>query len=83
KKDRYGRYLGELFLGDRSLNLELVEQGHALIYRNYEFQTIKQKVDYLVSEMAAKRKRLGMWSTFGFNDPYVHRRRKRFKSRKQ
>ncbi|MBC74754.1 MAG: hypothetical protein CME64_01945 [Halobacteriovoraceae bacterium] len=77
QKDRYGRYLGEIFHEDRSLNLLMVEEGMALIYRNYTFQTISQKVDYFSAEISAKRKRLGVWRTFGFLDPHAHRRLKR------
>ena len=77
QKDRYGRFLGEVFRGETSLNLLMVERGMALIYKNYTFQTIAQKVDYFSAEISAKRKRLGIWRTFGFLDPHAHRRLKR------
>ncbi|MEX0799577.1 MAG: thermonuclease family protein [Bacteriovoracaceae bacterium] len=83
QKDRYGRYLAEIYLGKTSLNLTMVESGQAVIYRYYEFQTVQQKVEYMRGEAMAKRKRLGMWKTFGFYDPHAYRRLKRRSNAKQ
>lgn len=82
QKDRYGRYLAILKLNDEDINLKMVEAGHALIYRDYEFQSIKQKLHYLTTEIVAKRKRVGMWSTYGFHDPYAYRRIKKKRNQK-
>lgn len=35
KKDRYGRILGDVYLGDRHINLEMVEDGLAWHYKQY------------------------------------------------
>lgn len=77
QKDRYGRYLSQLFYEGKDLNLMMVEKGHALIYRFYEFESVGQKLDYFGAEIVAKKKRLGVWRTFGFLDPYAYRRSKK------
>ena len=82
QKDRYGRYLAQISLGRDDINLYMLEQGHALIYRYYEFESRDQRLSYMGAEMLAKRKRLGMWNTFGFYDPYAYRRLKRRKNAK-
>ncbi|WP_157605447.1 thermonuclease family protein [Schlesneria paludicola] len=35
EKDRYGRVLGEIYLGDRHINLEMVQDGLAWQYKQY------------------------------------------------
>lgn len=77
QKDRYGRYLAQIFSSGIDLNLLMVEKGHAMIYRYYDFDSVKQKIRYMSAEMVAKRTRSGMWATFGFHDPYAHRRLKK------
>lgn len=79
QKDRYGRYLARIESQGIDVNLKMVEAGQALIYRYYEFDSIKQKINYLTAELVAKRKRRGVWKTFGFYDPYAYRRIKRKK----
>ena len=33
--DRYGRLIGEIWLGDRDINRELIREGYAWAYRDY------------------------------------------------
>ena len=57
--DRYGRTVGEIYVGGRSVNLQLVQEGAAVAYREY-----LQKCDkpaFLQAEAAAKSSRLGVW----------------------
>lgn len=82
KKDRYGRYLSQLFLGPMDVNLSMVQNGQALIYRYYEFENTEQRIDYMTSEIVAKKRRLGVWKTFGFYDPYAYRRLGRHSKRR-
>ena len=35
KKDRYGRWIGRVYLGDRDINAEMVREGHAWVYQRY------------------------------------------------
>lgn len=77
EKDRYGRHIAQIFYAGEDMNQKMLESGHALVYRFYQFSSRKQKVVYLSSQLAAKRARLGVWSTFAFHDPYRYRRLKR------
>ena len=35
EKDRYGRTVAEIFLGERFINAEMVREGHAWHYQRY------------------------------------------------
>ncbi len=59
KRDRFGRYLAYVILPDgRDLNLLLVEQGYAAVYRRFDFE---RKEQYLAAEREARRQKRGMW----------------------
>lgn len=59
QKDRHDRTLAYVYLPDgRMLNRLLLEQGHALVYRRFDFQ---HKDDFLRAEAAAREARLGIW----------------------
>lgn len=68
--DRYGRSVARIESGGRDVNLLLVSQGHAVVYRRYNRDPAYRK-----AEQDAKRKRLGIWSTPGAHqDPAAWRR---------
>ena len=57
--DRYGRIVAECFYQSQSkgrvnINAEMVEQGHALAYRKYS-------TDYVRQEQGAQANSRGMW----------------------
>lgn len=56
EKDRYNRFLGKCFIGDVSINEEIVKNGMAVIYN---FTESDKKMDDL--EIAAKKQKLGIW----------------------
>jgi endonuclease YncB( thermonuclease family) len=57
ERDRYGRLIGEIWLGDRDVIRELVREGYAWAYRDYlNDQTL------LADEAHAKKEGLGLWS---------------------
>ena len=60
--DRYGRTIGELFLGGKSLNLRMVQSGHAVIYYQYLNACAGTKQQYLNAEANAKQRKLAFWS---------------------
>lgn len=66
-RDRYGRYLGECFKGDHSLNAWLVRNGHAVAYRRYGGQR------FVPDEVAARREGRGVWQG-AFVEPEEFRR---------
>ncbi|HFD86392.1 MAG TPA: nuclease [Gammaproteobacteria bacterium] len=56
-KDRYGRYIGKIYLGSRDINREMVREGHAWVYRKY----MKDR-SLLTEEQAARSNESGLWS---------------------
>ena len=55
-KDRYGRLLARLHIGNRDINREMVRDGHAWVYRRYATE------DWLPDETAARNAGRGLWS---------------------
>ena len=60
ERDRYGRTVAEIYRGNQSVNLELVKQGQAVVYRQYLDNCNKQQ--YLEAEKQAQQKRLVFWN---------------------
>jgi endonuclease YncB( thermonuclease family) len=56
EKDRYGRILGEVMLGNRHINLEMVQDGMAWHYKQYS----KSK-ELANAEDAARKAEEGLW----------------------
>lgn len=54
--DQYGRTVATLWLNQQDINLEMVAQGHAWVYRRYNRDPM-----YLVAERQAKGLRKGLW----------------------
>ena len=47
EKDKYGRTVGEVFVGNRSINLTLVQTGVAVVYRQYLKGCVGNENQYL------------------------------------
>lgn len=75
-RDRYGRTVAELYLGDRSVNLQMVSEGQAVVYRQYLSGCASTKSQYLQAEDLAKQKRLGFWNQPSPVMPWDFRRAK-------
>ena len=56
KKDRYGRWIGRVHLGQRDINAEMVEEGHAWVYRRYS-----RDPHLLDLEAQARKEKRGLW----------------------
>lgn len=56
-RDRYGRLVGKVWLGDRDINREMIVEGHAWAYRQY-----LRDESLLVDEAAAREATLGLWA---------------------
>jgi len=59
-QDGYGRILAVIFLGPINVNLEMVQQGRAEMYRGAPCKAYCR--DLRVAELSAKRHRVGMWA---------------------
>ncbi len=56
-RDRYGRTVGHVVIGDREIHRELVREGHAWAYQGY-----LQDLTLLEDEDAARADGVGLWS---------------------
>jgi len=72
--DRYGRTVAELWRGSTNLNLTLVKQGHAFVYRQYLKAPCSASA-YLNTEQQAQQQRIGVWGVpGGITRPWDFRR---------
>ncbi|MCL2282506.1 MAG: thermonuclease family protein [Fibromonadales bacterium] len=79
-KDRYGRTVGEPWLGD-SLNISLwmLQNGHAWWYKSYS----KKRTDFEDAEKEAKAQKLGLWEGEKPTAPWDHRKQPKKKGGKK
>jgi len=77
-KDRYGRSVGMVFLPDgRSLNKELLRAGLAWHFKQYDKST-----EFANLELAARTKKIGVWSMRNAIAPWEFRKMKRGKGKR-
>lgn len=75
-KDRYGRTVAEIYVGNRNINLQMVQLGAAYVYHQYLKQCDRHA--YLSAESAATKKGLGVWGPYKTDQvPREHRRSRR------
>jgi len=72
KKDRYGRILGNVHLGDRLINLEMVQEGLAWHYKQYS--KAKELAD---AEDEARKAKKGLWGDKSPEPPWEFRKKGR------
>lgn len=60
--DRYGRSVTKVYKGDLSINLTLVQEGQAVVYREYLNACPELRERLLNAEASAKSRKLGFWS---------------------
>lgn len=69
-QDRYNRAVAQVFVGERDVGLEMVRQGRARVYEQYN-----DSPDYRQAEAEARRARRGIWEKpGGQQDPATWRR---------
>jgi micrococcal nuclease len=69
-QDRYGRTVAQVFAGERDLGLEMVRQGRAVVYEQYNNSPAYQQ-----AEAEARQARRGFWEKLGGQqDPAAWRR---------
>jgi endonuclease YncB( thermonuclease family) len=71
--DRYGRIVGDVSIGDRNINVEMVRAGWAWWYRSY---APKSRI-LEESEAAAKEERRGLWQDKNPEPPWEFRKKER------
>jgi len=73
-RDRYGRTVAELFLGNQSVGMTMVKDGMAVVYPQYLNGCPANKAQYLQAEATAKQARRGVWSDPKFVMPWDFRK---------
>lgn len=71
-RDRYGRLLGTVYLGEENINLSLVREGHAWDYKAYSAGPA-----YTRAERAARAARRGLWAQQDAVAPWNYRKAER------
>ncbi len=69
--DRYGRYLGEVFVGSASLNKAIVAEGLAWQYRQYS-----KDPELAALESKARSRGIGLWKDAKPVAPWEYRKKK-------
>lgn len=76
KKDRYGRILGDVLLGEHNINFEMVKEGMAWHFKQYS----KSK-ELAEAEVQARQERKGLWADKEPIPPWEFRKRERVPNR--
>ena len=74
KRDKYGRVLGVVYVGETTANLQMVKDGYAWHYKRFDNTPV-----YSQAENAAREKRLGLWADGNPIAPWDFRKVKRGK----
>lgn len=78
KKDRFGRTVGQVMIGDIDVCLEQVRRGMAWHYKDYQDeQSIEDRLLYDSAETQARERRSGLWQDPAPMEPSAFRREKR------
>jgi micrococcal nuclease len=75
-RDKYKRVVAEVYVGDRSINLNMVQEGQAVVYRQYLKGCASTKDQFLQAESTAKQQKLGFWNQPKPVMPWVFRQSK-------
>ncbi|MBD2364851.1 thermonuclease family protein [Anabaena minutissima FACHB-250] len=77
ERDRYKRLVAEVFVNNRSVNLTMVQEGQAVVYRQYLKGCDRTKDQFLQAEANAKQQNLGFWNQSQPVMPWDFRRGKK------
>lgn len=78
KRDRYGRIVGNVYVGQIDVGLALIKTGLAWHYKAYQKeQSAQDRAAYSAAEDAARRARLGLWQDASRIAPWEFRRLRR------
>ncbi|WP_414756183.1 thermonuclease family protein [Anabaena sp. CCY 9910] len=77
ERDRYKKLVAEIFVNNRSVNLTMVQEGEAVVYRQYLKGCANTKDQFLQAEANAKQQKLGFWNQSQPVMPWDFRRGKK------
>lgn len=70
--DPYGRNLSEIFLDKKNINLSMIEEGMAEVYRGKSDKNFDVEI-YFETENVAKKNKKGIWSLSNYKSPKEYR----------
>lgn len=76
ERDRYGRMVGELFVGDRFINAEIIKAGLAYHYAQYS-KNCPNRNQIINAEAIAQRNKVGVWDGRSYQFPWDFRKENR------
>jgi micrococcal nuclease len=71
--DRYKRMVGVIWIGDRNINLEMVQEGYAEAY--VEYLKEPYRAQFIRAEKEARSAKRGIWALPGYERPKDFRKR--------
>ncbi len=75
--DRYKRTVGTIMLGGKDINLEMVRQGYAWVYRQYVVNLPRAQAQrYSDAEEEARKEKRGLWLDKDPTPPWEWRRKR-------
>ncbi|MDH3492268.1 MAG: thermonuclease family protein [Acidobacteriota bacterium] len=74
--DRYGRIVGEVFVGDQNVNLEQLRRGFAWHYKVHaRQQSTEKRAAYETAENEARSNQIGLWKDEDPTPPWDYRKK--------
>jgi len=74
-RDKYGRVVAEIFVGDLNINVEQIKRGFAWHYKFYaKSHGFMKKFVYSQAEKTARKAGLGLWQSENPQPPWVYRK---------
>lgn len=73
--DQYGRTVAEIYSGGKSVGLQLVREGYAVVYHRYLDGCAETADQYVAAEEEARLQKLNFWSQKSPEMPWDYRRR--------
>ena len=70
---RYKRMVGVIWIGNRNINLEMVQEGYAEAYLEYLKEPYREQ--FILAEKEARSARRGIWSLPEYERPNDFRKR--------
>lgn len=78
QQDRYGRFVGHIYVEDVHINLAQVESGYAWVYMHYLHQLdFDNQIQFQIAEANARAAALGLWQDPHPLPPWIFRRQSR------
>ncbi len=74
ENDQYGRIVGVVFLNGENMNLRMVKEGYAWVYRSFN----KSK-EFISAEEEAQKKGIGLWASKNPTPPWEFRKNEKSK----